>query len=340
MGVFDQELPDREKFRFRGLHGHVLIGTASDRYAGWIGQIYSIGRYEGRVQRRQHQVGKASYSEEVLPIESVEEYFRHFSVLEIDYTFYGPLRDAGGAFTPTYHVLRQYRARLGERDRLILKVPQAVTARRLRREGKMVRNETYLAPEYFTYQFYLPAVELLGPLLQGMVFEQEYERKETRQSPQEAAEEWEVFFAAIPHDLRYHLELRTEAYLGAPLFAMLEKQGVGQVLSHWTWLPSLRRQFAAAGSRFFNAGRTSIIRLLTPLGMRYEDAYAKAYPFNALVEGMLQEEMLEDTLQLMERAVREGVQVSVIVNNRAGGNAPLIAQRLARRFQHSDATVG
>lgn len=339
MDLADQALPDLEKFRFRGLHAQVRIGTASDRYAGWIGQIYSRGHYDGMMQRRQRKVGKMRYVEEVMPVESVEEYFEHFSVLEIDYTFYEPLRDAGGVFTPTYHVLRQYRARLGENDRLILKVPQALTARRLRREDTVVRNATYLASEYFTHRFYLPAVELLGPVLHGMVFEQEYERKEARQSPQESAEEWEAFFAAIPPDPRYHLELRTQAYLSAPMFAMLKRRGIGHVLSHWTWLPRLCRQFAAAGSRFLNAGRTCIIRLLTPLGMRYEDAYMKAYPFNALVEGMVQEEMLEDTVQLMARAVREGVQVSVIVNNRAGGNAPLIAQRLARLFQQKHATV-
>jgi hypothetical protein len=30
-----------ETFHFRNLHPQVFIGTASDRYAGWIGQIYS-----------------------------------------------------------------------------------------------------------------------------------------------------------------------------------------------------------------------------------------------------------------------------------------------------------
>lgn len=30
-----------EKYLFRDLHPNILIGTASDRYAGWIGQICS-----------------------------------------------------------------------------------------------------------------------------------------------------------------------------------------------------------------------------------------------------------------------------------------------------------
>lgn len=337
MGVPEEELPDLDKFRFRGLHENVLIGTASDRYAGWIGQVYSQGRYEGQLQRRPRTLGNERYTEEVVPVESVGEYFQHFPVLEIDFTFYRPLRDAAGVPTPTYHVLRQYCAHLGKTDRIVLKAPQALTARRLRREGVPELNKTFLAPGYFTQQFYQPAVELLGPRLGGIIFEQEYERKETRRSPQEVAEEWESFFSAAPNDPRYHLELRTEAYLSAPLFTVLEKYGVGQVLSHWTWLPPLRRQFAKAGNKYFSAAKVCIIRLLTPLGMRYEDAYAKAHPFHALVAGMLQEEMVEETAQLMWRGVREGILVNVIVNNRAGGNAPLISQRVARCFQQQGA---
>ena len=48
----DREILDIEKFKFRGLHPDVFIGTASDRYAGWIGQIYSAERYGDRITRR------------------------------------------------------------------------------------------------------------------------------------------------------------------------------------------------------------------------------------------------------------------------------------------------
>jgi hypothetical protein len=41
-------------FLFRELPQNILIGTASDRYAGWIGQIYSQGRYEKGITRRSH----------------------------------------------------------------------------------------------------------------------------------------------------------------------------------------------------------------------------------------------------------------------------------------------
>jgi hypothetical protein len=64
-----------KNFLFRGPHQNILIGTASDRYAGWIGQIYSKVRYEKGITRRNHKVGDITFSEETLPVESVTEYF-------------------------------------------------------------------------------------------------------------------------------------------------------------------------------------------------------------------------------------------------------------------------
>jgi hypothetical protein len=107
----------------------------------------------------------------------------------------------------------------------------------------------------------------------------------------------------IPEDNRYHLELRTDLYLRDPVFEVLKKYGVGQVLSHWTWLPPLRKQVAKASGRFFNAGNQCVIRLLTPIGMRYEDSYLKAHPFDKLIEGMLQPEMVLETIEIMRAAI-------------------------------------
>ena len=108
---------------------------ASDRYAGWIGQIYTEGRYTKGITQRTHKVGDKTFAEKVLPVESVQEYFEHFPILEIDYTFYRLLLDEDGKPTQNYHVLRSYRDYMTEKDSVILKVPQVITARRLRRGG-------------------------------------------------------------------------------------------------------------------------------------------------------------------------------------------------------------
>lgn len=142
------------------------------------------------------------------------------------------------------------------------------------------------------------------------------------------------FFSQIPKDSRYHLELRTDLYLRDQIFEVLSKYGVGQVLSHWTWLPTLRKQLAKADGRFFNAGNECVIRLLTPLGMRYEDSYVRAYPFDKLVEGMLQPEMVLETVEIIKAAVEKGIRVNLIINNRAGGNAPMIGQAIVEKLIH------
>ena len=321
---------DPDKFVFHNLNPYIRIGTASDRYAGWIGQIYTEGKY--KTTSRSNKVGGKSFKEEVLPVESVREYFQHFSVLEIDYTFYRPLLDADLKPTTNYHVLETYKKFLGRDDRLILKVPQAVFAHRIRRGGAFIENPDYLNAEKFTRQFYEPANDILGDLIVGFVFEQEYQPKKDRQPPKQYTESFDKFLASIPKDKRYHIEARTEYYHINLYFEVLEKHGVGHVLSHWTWLPPLWKQYLKSGKRFYNSGRQCIIRLMTPLRMKYDEAYGKAFPFDKMVKGMINPQMVSDTVEISKGASKEGVTANVIVNNRAGGNAPLIAREIAKQY--------
>lgn len=323
---------DLKSFRFRDLHPHLFIGTASDRYGGWIGQIYTAEKYQGRITHRSHPVGGKVYQDEVLPVDSVREYFKHFSILELDYTFYRPLRTPDGEPTSNYYILRNYKRYLAKDDRIILKVPQEVCAVKIRQGDQAVANPHYLNARVFLEQFYHPAVELLGSHLVGLLFEQEYQRQGDRIPIAQAASAWNTFFEALPRDTRYHLELRTDAYWSPPLFEVLEKHGVGQVLSHWTWLPPLSKQLARVGGRWITAGRVGLVRLMTPLDKRYEEAFAQAHPFDKLVEGMLSPGMVRDTVELMKRAVERERDLYLIINNRSGGNAPLIAREIASRF--------
>jgi len=66
--------------------------------------------------------------------------------------------------------------------------------------------------------------------------------------------------------------------------------------------------------------------------MSYEGSYAKAFPFGKKINGKLDPEMIEDTVRIVNEAIKDKIQVNLIINNRAGGNAPLIAQKIADRF--------
>jgi phosphoheptose isomerase len=71
---------------------------------------------------------------------------------------------------------------------------------------------------------------------------------------------------------------------------------------------------------------------MTPLRMRYEEAYIKAHPFNKLINGMMSSHMIEDTVEIMLAAIDQGVHINVVINNRAAGNAPSIAEKISERF--------
>jgi uncharacterized protein YecE (DUF72 family) len=327
-----QSLEEIKKFFFRSLHPDLFLGTASDRYAGWIGQIYSKEKYDKRISRRPKVIKGKTFSEEILPVDSLEEYFEHFSILEIDYTFYRLLMDDTSQPTQNYSLLKQYGSLMTKQDYLFLKVPQVITARKVHQGREFVINKTYLDPVIFTDRFYRPAVELLGPKLRGFVFEQEYHRQRECVPAREMASSLAQFFKSIPKDDRYHLELRTEFYLQEPVFEVMEKYGVGQILSHWTWLPNLEKQFKKSGERFLNSGGMALVRLMTPRDIRYEDAYEMAFPFDRMIEGMLQPRMIADTVRLIHTGLDRNIQMHIIINNRSGGNAPLIARQIAEAF--------
>jgi uncharacterized protein YecE (DUF72 family) len=321
------------EFQFRNFHPNVFMGTASDRYAGWMGQIYSKDLYPGKVTSRTKKVGGSAFKEDVLPVESVEEYFQHFSILELDFTFYQMLLNEGLKPTGGYQVLKRYQSYLREGDHLFLKAPQKIFARRLWEGGKFRENPDYLNAEVFLNRFYEPAKQLLGDSLKGFIFEQEYQPKKERMSSQDHAEGLEGFFRKIPKEEKYHIETRTGALLTKAYFDILEKYGVGQVLSHWTWLPPLSQQYKKGSAKFLNKGHQAILRLITPLRMRYDETYQKAHPFDKMIEGMMSHQMIGDAVEIMYEAIDQGVGINVIINNRAGGNAPIIGNMIKEAFE-------
>jgi hypothetical protein len=66
--------------------------------------------------------------------------------------------------------------------------------------------------------------------------------------------------------------------------------------------------------------------------MSYEESYAKAFPFDKMVPGMLDSKMIENTAKMVNEAQKDKVQVNLIINNRVGGNAPLIAEKITERL--------
>ena len=184
----------------------------------------------------------------------------------------------------------------------------------------------------FITQFYDPVNAILGDNPIGFIFEQEYHRKSERIAPKKYVEAMDSFFSLLPKDERYHLEARTDYYHTHQYFEMLYNHGIGHVLSHWTWLPTLRKQFIKSEKSFYNSGKQCIIRLLTPLKMRYNDSYIKTFPFDKIIEGLINPEMIPETVEIAKAGISDGVSVNIILNNRVCGNAPLLAKELSQYF--------
>ncbi len=328
-----------DRFDFRLVHPSIRFGTASDRYAGWIGQIYS-DKWTSEVKRRSRNLGGKKFEERTVPIASVGEYFDHFGVLEIDYTFYRPLRGSAGAPSNNYFVLQQYADASPDDARFILKAPQQVTARVLRRGGASAPvyedNPDFLDPTIFEEGFLSPAREILGTRLSGVIFEQEYQRKNSGPGPEENIAELDGFFSKLESNVQVHLELRSPHLLTPAYFDWLLDRGLGHVFSHWTWLPPIHDQWRNAGERFSAEDGQVVCRLLTPMRMPYATAYGHAYPFDKPVAELSEtpqaRQMVLDTAALSIQSLKHDRVAMIISNNRAWGNAPSLAQKVARRI--------
>jgi hypothetical protein len=86
-----------------------------------------------------------------------------------------------------------------------------------------------------------------------------------------------------------------------------------------TGVPSLQKQFAK--------GRGEVDELRGILCQS-----AKAFPVDKMVPGMLDYKIIEDTAKKANETIKDKARVNLIISNRAGGNAPLIAQKIADRL--------
>ena len=327
------------RYDFRAIHPNLAFGTASDRYAAWIGQVYPE-RWRSEVQTRKKKLGRETFEERHLPIASVADYFAHFSVLEIDFTFYRPLLEDDASPGSNYFVLQNYAEHAPAEARFLLKAPQAFAARTLRRGGRggprYEENPTYLDADGFARQFLEPAADLLGERLRGVIFEQEYTRVAESPEPGAFVAALDRFFRDVPREVQVHLEVRSPHLIVPAYVDWLEERGLGFVFSHWQYLPSIKEQWERVGGRFTAADGSVVLRLLNPRGMSYAAAFEAAYPFEGPAEALAGTpqalQMIDETTALAYRALEAGRTLHVIANNRAWGNSPDLAAAVAARF--------
>lgn len=321
----------RHDYSFRDLAPGVHFATASDRYAAWTGQIYSAAA-DYKITKTDKTIKGQKFVEEKLPVRSVTEFFEHYGALEIDFTFYAFLMDEKHQPSRNYQPLVEYAKYIPNDALVLLKVPEAITAtsrwQTVNGKRALAPNTQYLDPESFVVQFYEPAVDVLGKRIAGFMFEKGYQRKDSCPLPEENIGALAKFFDSIPPDSRYHIEERTDRLKTPAYFDFLRGREIGNVFSHWTWLPDLKRQWQQAGGFTSNLG---ITRLLTPLRATYEETYARYAPFDRLQDELT--DMYRDAAFIIRRGLEINLPTITVVNNRAGGNAPEITRRVVQQLE-------
>lgn len=343
MSALPRPVADRrheaDRYDLRRIHPHLRFGSASDRYAAWIDQVYPRDLWAGEVKTRTKRVGGESFEERLLPIASVEDYFQHCGTLEIDFTYYRPLHEPSGKPGPGVFTLQQYAEHAPPTARFLLKAPQAFVARRVRRSSggraQYIDNPEFLDADGFRSRFLEPAQKLLGAKLAGIILEQPYERARESPEPDAFVAEWDRFFAQLP-DAPVHLEVRSAHLLSPAYLEWLANREIGFCFSHWQWLPPLIDQWDLVGRQFTSASGDAVVRLVQPRDMSYDASFALAYPFEAphpaLSETPDARRMVDETTALMHQATAAGVTLHVVGNNRAWGNTPDLLRTLAHRF--------
>ena len=295
---------------------NILFGTSSWNYPGWCGTVY-----------------RDTYKDEKdLRARSLAEYakFPWFRTVGIDSSFYGP---------PALSTLTRYASQVPENFEWCTKVWDTITIPRFPKIDRYKEkagqvNPLFLDADAFTSRV-VGAFSSPGVRERTGVFILQFPRitfgGELTQS--DFLARLNAFLAALPRDFRYAVEARNETLLCPEYFAVLNTHGVTHCFNHWTQMPALHVQMTAAADAGGLTAPFYVARILTPLGMRYEDAVRRFQPYEYLQAPLPQ--MRADLLRLARRALEKNVKVYILVNNRAEGYAPGTIDSVGRALVRS-----
>jgi uncharacterized protein YecE (DUF72 family) len=286
---------------------NIYIGGSSWKYEGWLGQVYTRGRY----------LSRGRFSKRLFETECLREYAETFPTVCGDFAFYQ---------FPTEDFWRKLFRQAPDGFRFAFKVPEQITckvfpahARYGAQAGKP--NEAFLDSRTLQEMF-------LRPLLPHrektalLIFEFGAFRVPSgrRSFPDlgEFLDQLDPFLTSLPPEFRYAIEIRNPEFLARDYFACLRAHGVAHVYNAWSRMPELRRQLAIPDSA---TADFLVCRALLRRGRRYEDAVAAFSPYTEVRDP--NPEARESMRVLIGRARENRQFLFLFVNNRLEGNAPL-----------------
>lgn len=302
--------PDRVQALAERLSPLLHFGTSSWTYPGWTGLIYAKGYPATGAGARM----LAEYAQWPL-----------FRTVGIDSFFYRP---------PSPATLSAYARALPPGFPCLGKVWDRITAhtfanpREKARWGE--RNPDWLNADLFLDEVLAPLREHFADHLGPLIFEFQAIGRKEGFTADRFAEALDRFFAALPKDTAYAVEIRNPEFLAPAYFAVLRHHGVGHVFNAWTRMPAIGEQLQlhdAITAPFI------VSRALLRSGRSYAQAVDAFAPYDHVQD---ENPTLRADLAALARAALDlRIPAYLIVNNRAEGCAPLtiaaVAERLGRQ---------
>jgi uncharacterized protein YecE (DUF72 family) len=293
------------------LPAQIRLGTSSWSFPGWDSLVYD-----------------GEYSNSVLAKHGLQAYAAHplLRSVSLDRSFYGPLALAD---------YLGYAGQTPEHFRFTVKAPSSVTDAVLRdTQGRPDGlNPCFLKVDLAIREFITPCIEGLGARAGTLVFQF------PPLPPQHVAHsaDWiaqvGAFFAALPalpHGSCYAMEIRDAALLTPRLIKMLQAHGVRYCLAIHARMPGVLRQLDALALLDAHVPGPLVVRWSLHSGFKYEQAKAKYHPFNAIVDPDLASRTA--LAHLAVQYALAGQPVTITINNKAEGSAPLSCFMLAAQI--------
>ena len=275
----------------------VHFGTSSWNYPGWKGLVYS-----------------RDYPATGAVAEMLGEYAHHplFGTVGIDASFYAPL---------TERTLKSYAEVLPAGFACVSKVWDRITVHTFAKARDKIRagqvNPDFLNAELFVEAVLGPCRDHFAGHTGPFVFEFQSMTKQDKIGPEDFAHRLDGFFAKLPRDGRYAVEIRNAEFLTPAYFAVLREHDVAHTFNSWTRMPSIGMQLDLPGS----VPATFIVaRVLLRPGRAYAEAVDAFAPYSEIKDP--NPELRNDIVRLVKTAEKLRIPAYILVNNRAEGSAP------------------
>ncbi|THB80954.1 MAG: DUF72 domain-containing protein [Desulfobacteraceae bacterium] len=274
------------------------IGTCSWKYDSWKGILYP------------HDC--SNY---------LEEYARHFSIVEIDQWFWSLFGEK--IALPKPETVLEYLESVPGDFTFSIKVPNAVTLTHQYRKPKspLIENPHFLSSSLF--ESFLKSIDPMARQIDSLIFQFEYLNKEKMPGQYHFQDQLHHFFENCPQEFRYCIEIRNKNYLNRPWFEFLKNSGLFHVFLQGYWMPPVFEIYGRFQDFIENF---SLIRLHGPDRGGIEKQTRKKW--NSIVaphDGELQKLKI-----MIQKMLSKGMSVTLNVNNHYEGSAPLTIERFTK----------